>query len=88
MLLDASPNQARARYALTRRLLVVGFLLAAGCADNQATQKGCDTGYSGACVPQYPPDIDCADVGSRVLVGGSDPHGLDRDGDGIGCEAS
>ncbi len=88
MLLDVSPKQAGARYAVVRRLLVVGLLLTAGCADSQAAQKGCDTGYSGACVPQYPPDVDCGDVGSRVSVGGSDPHGLDRDGDGVGCEVN
>lgn len=45
----------------------------------------CDPNYSG-CVPPYPPDVDCADVGGSVDVFGSDPHGLDADGDGIGCE--
>lgn len=33
------------------------------------------------------PDLDCADIGHQVRVGDSDPHGLDRDRDGIGCEA-
>lgn len=47
--------------------------------------SGCDPNYSG-CVPPYPPDVDCADVGGSVSVYGSDPHGLDADGDGIGCE--
>jgi hypothetical protein len=32
-------------------------------------------------------DLDCADVGHPVRVIGDDPHGLDRDGDGWGCEA-
>jgi hypothetical protein len=32
-------------------------------------------------------DLDCADIGHQVRVGSSDPHGLDRDGDGVGCEA-
>ncbi|MBD2055324.1 hypothetical protein H6F88_04670 [Oculatella sp. FACHB-28] len=31
-------------------------------------------------------DLDCSDVGSPVFVGGSDPNGLDGDGDGWGCE--
>jgi hypothetical protein len=31
-------------------------------------------------------DLDCPDVGRRVRVTGSDPHRLDRDGDGWGCE--
>ena len=34
--------------------------------------------------PFYPPDLDCADVGP-VTVTGSDPHGLDGDGDGVAC---
>lgn len=43
----------------------------------------CEPGYD-PCVPSYPPDLDCADVGP-VTVTGSDPHGLDRDGDGRAC---
>lgn len=45
----------------------------------------CDPGYSG-CVPPFPPDVDCADVAGPVQVTGSDPHGLDRDRDGVACE--
>jgi hypothetical protein len=32
-------------------------------------------------------DLDCADVGHRVKVTGDDPHRLDRDRDGWGCES-
>ncbi len=39
-------------------------------------------------VPPFPPDVNCGDIGQRVTVVGSDPHGLDRDGDGAACEAS
>jgi hypothetical protein len=46
---------------------------------------GCAAGYS-PCVPSYPPDLDCADVGVPVSVSGSDPHALDGDGDGRACE--
>lgn len=46
----------------------------------------CDPNYSGACVPPYPPDVDCADIGRPVTVVGSDPHNLDSDGNGRGCE--
>ncbi len=45
----------------------------------------CEPGYD-PCVPPYPPDVDCSDVSGPVAVTGSDPHGLDRDGDGVGCE--
>jgi endonuclease YncB( thermonuclease family) len=45
----------------------------------------CAPGYS-PCVPPYPPDVDCADVDGPIQVTGSDPHGLDADGDGVACE--
>lgn len=45
----------------------------------------CAPGYS-PCVPPYPPDVDCSDVNGPVTVTGSDPHGLDGNDDGSGCE--
>jgi hypothetical protein len=57
--------------------------------------SNCDPNYSGACVPNvYPSDVDCAGgsgngpyyVQGPVHVVGTDRYGLDRDGDGIGCE--
>jgi micrococcal nuclease len=51
----------------------------------------CDPNYTGACVPRHPPDLDCPDLRALglalpVRVVGSDPHRLDGDGDGLGCE--
>ena len=50
----------------------------------------CDPNYAGGCVPPYPPDLDCADIRAMgiapVRVVGSDPHRLDGDHDGLGCE--
>jgi hypothetical protein len=53
----------------------------------------CDPNYSGACVP-IASDVDCAGgsgngpayVKGPVTVIGKDIYGLDRDGNGIGCE--
>lgn len=36
--------------------------------------------------PAGVPDVDCSDLDGPVAVGTDDPHRLDRDGDGIGCE--
>ncbi|WP_328844807.1 thermonuclease family protein [Streptomyces sp. NBC_00258] len=36
--------------------------------------------------PAGVPDVDCADLPGPVWVGPDDPHRLDRDGDGIGCD--
>ncbi|WCS17403.1 hypothetical protein MML61_21735 [Mycobacterium marinum] len=55
--------------------------------------SSCDPNYSGACVP-IASDVDCAGgsgngpayVVGPVIVIGRDIYGLDRDGDGIGCE--
>lgn len=47
---------------------------------------GCEADYD-PCVPAYPPDLDCADVNGPLTVTGSDPHGLDADGDGSACES-
>ncbi|WP_246042759.1 thermonuclease family protein [Streptomyces globosus] len=33
------------------------------------------------------PDVDCSDLDGPVWVGDADPHRLDRDGDGIGCDS-
>lgn len=51
----------------------------------------CDPNYAGACVPPHPPDLDCAELRALglslpVRVVGDDPHRLDGDGDGYGCE--
>lgn len=48
--------------------------------------SNCDPNYSGVCIPIDSPDLDCSDFSGPVTVSGNDRHGLDRDGDGIGCE--
>ena len=55
--------------------------------------SNCDPNYSGACVP-IASDVDCAGgsgngpayVQGPVTVTGKDIYGLDRDGNGTGCE--
>lgn len=54
---------------------------------------GCDSNYSGPCVP-IASDVDCAGgsgngpayVAGPVFVVGSDIYDLDRDGDGVACD--
>jgi hypothetical protein len=55
----------------------------------ETAQSGdCDPSYPDFCIPSPPPDLNCADVSQkRFTVSGSDPHGFDRDGDGVGCES-
>ena len=48
----------------------------------------CDPSYPDFCIPSPPPDLDCGDIdGKRFTVRPPDPHGFDREGDGIGCES-
>jgi hypothetical protein len=51
-------------------------------------QTDCDPAYPNDCLPRPPPDLDCADIGHRVEVDHQygDPHRLDADGDGVGCD--
>jgi Flp pilus assembly pilin Flp len=84
-------------------LLIVGMVFLGGKVNDQFHKSGssppgtlrpptaqCDPNYGGACVPPYPPDLDCPDLRALglalpVSVVGGDPHGLDPDGDGLGC---
>ncbi|MFV1988024.1 MAG: thermonuclease family protein [Gemmatimonadota bacterium] len=47
----------------------------------------CSPAYPDHCIPPPPPDLDCGSIwfrNFRVLP--PDPHGFDRDGNGVGCE--
>ncbi len=49
--------------------------------------NNCDPSYPGVCIAPAPPDLDCKDIPyKRFTVLPPDPHGFDRDGDGVGCE--
>jgi hypothetical protein len=47
----------------------------------------CDPSYPTVCIPSPPPIVDCSVTAERNFpVLPPDPHGLDHDGDGVGCE--
>lgn len=47
----------------------------------------CDPSYPDFCIAPPPPDLDCGDIPRKNFkVLPPDPHKLDRDKDGIGCE--
>lgn len=57
-------------------------------AGDAGAQGRCDPSYPTVCIPPPPPDLNCGDVPHRRFrVVGDDPHGFDRDHDGIGCES-
>jgi len=48
----------------------------------------CLANYPDFCIPPPPPDLDCGDFSQKDFRRvGSDPHGLDGDGDGVACES-
>jgi hypothetical protein len=64
-----------------------------GGQDPAGTSGDCDPNYAGACLDPTASDYDCEggsgngpDYTGPVEVVGDDHYGLDRDGDGIGCE--
>jgi micrococcal nuclease len=49
----------------------------------------CSPAYPTVCIPPPPPDLDCADISfRRFTVLPPDPHRLDGNSDGVGCEAN
>ncbi len=52
------------------------------------SENGCDPHYPNVCIDPYPPDLDCGEIlYANFEVLQPDPHGFDRDKDGIGCES-
>ena len=51
-------------------------------------EADCDPSYPNVCIPSFPPDLDCGEITHRRFkVLPPDPHGFDRDQDGVGCES-
>lgn len=52
------------------------------------TGAQCDPAYPDFCIAPAPPDLDCKDIPQkRFKVLPPDPHGFDKDGNGVGCES-
>jgi hypothetical protein len=53
-----------------------------------SSDENCDPSYPDVCIAPPPPNLNCDDVPyNDIKVEGDDPHGFDREGDGIGCES-
>ena len=58
-----------------------------GLAPEPEIVGGCHPAYPSVCIPPPPPDLDCGEIPyRRFKVLAPDPHGFDRDKDGVGCE--
>jgi hypothetical protein len=65
--------------------IAFGFAGALALYGEQVTQGDCDPNYI-PCIP-ITDDHNCSDIKIAVRVIGEDVYGLDRDGNGIGCES-
>ncbi len=56
--------------------------------DDSSSDDDCDPSYPDVCIAPAPPDLNCGDIPYKdIKVEGSDPHQLDREGDGVACES-
>ncbi len=59
-----------------------------GSCQSEGGGTGCDPAYPDVCIPPPPPDLDCANIPHQdIRVLPPDPHRLDGDNNGIGCES-
>ena len=68
--------------------VVIAIVIAVSILQQVPEQNSCDPSYPDVCIPSYPPDLDCGEIQlANFKVLPPDPHGFDRDKDGIGCES-
>jgi hypothetical protein len=50
-------------------------------------RSNCDSSYPDVCISPPPPTLSCSELSvARFKVFGDDPHGLDPDHNGVGCD--
>jgi hypothetical protein len=92
---DARPATARAttesESGFSSRRTLGSFLptsTPASATTPEAAGTNCSPAYPTVCIPPPPPDLDCKDVPFKSFtVVQPDPHNLDWDRDGVGCES-
>ena len=74
--------------ALLLILLSIVTIFYASSSQTYAKSDKCDSSYPDVCISPPPPDLNCSDISYKDFkVLSPDPHGFDREGDGIGCES-
>jgi len=68
--------------------LIFYFITSAKIKSGTGSSNNCDPAYPDFCIKSPPPDLDCAHFTQKNFkVLPPDPHNLDGDGDGVGCES-
>ena len=64
------------------------FFLSSIQTESHQDNSNCDSSYPDTCISSPPPNLNCKDVSNNDFeVLPPDPHGFDRDEDGISCES-
>ena len=66
--------------------LAVAAALALPACERGNADPVCDPAYPDVCIFPTPPRLDCRDIPHRNFRVVTDPHGFDRDNDGLGCD--
>jgi micrococcal nuclease len=74
--------------AAESRAMEAGVGCLGGGSETTMPSGDCDPSYPEVCIPSPPPDLDCRSIDHRRFeVLPPDPHWLDGDRDGAGCES-
>ncbi len=81
-----SPNSINLTFNENPLLLDADLVTVVASPYTSIPQSGCDPSYPDFCIPPPPPLLNCDTQQNDFTVLPPDPHGFDRDKDGIGCD--
>lgn len=81
-----SPNSMTIKFEGNSSLYDADLVTVIASPYTSITQTGCDPSYPDFCIPPPPPPLNCEQQRNDFTVLPPDPHGFDRDKDGVGCE--
>jgi hypothetical protein len=88
--LMATPRWLTRLSVVAAATLVPGLVLAGPSLATETSDANCHPSYPSICIPLGSADVDCPELRDQGLqdfeVVEPDPHRLDRDNDGVGCE--
>lgn len=84
----SSPSSINLTFNENPSLLDADLVTVVASPYTSISQSGCDPSYPDFCIPPPPPLLNCDTQQRDFTVLLPDPHGFDRDKDGIGCEAN
>jgi len=82
----SSPSSIVLTFDENPSLLEADIITVVASPYTSAPQTGCDPSYPDFCIPPPPPLLNCDTQQNDFTVLPPDPHGFDRDKDGIGCD--